>query len=378
VRLAEFIPEQMEAILAQWESFARTLLPAARGMTSLALRDHARQILEAVVLDLSTTQTRSEQHQKGLGLGPRLSAAHTAAETHAILRARSGFDINELAAEYRALRASVLRKWMDASPSTIDLEDVIRFNEAIDQALAESIGLFNREVEQSRNLLLGMLGHDMRSPLQTIQMTAHHLAALNAGQEVTGAAGRLIRSGARMRGLLDDLSDYTRTKFGLGINIVPDSMDLNDVLSGLADQLRAAHPGRILQLDIEGDLRGDWDRARLEQVLTNLIVNAFRYGAHDSPVILKAASGVEEVTLEVKNSGNVIEADTLERMFDPFTRGNPEGDGDKSLGLGLYIVREIVIGHGGTIIVESNAVDGTRFVLRFPRKRRADVVAVRD
>ena len=99
-------------------------------------------------------------------------------------------------------------------------DDVIRFNEAIDQALAESISFFSVQVDQARNLLLGMLGHDMRSPLQTIQMTALYLANLNAGDKVSGAASRLIRSGARMQALLGDMLDFNRTNLGLGINIV--------------------------------------------------------------------------------------------------------------------------------------------------------------
>ena len=208
MRLADFILRDMESIVVEWEAFAATLLPAAASMTPLALRDEAKQILEAVATDLSTPQTKQAQIDKSLGRAPKLmDAPETAAQTHAILRARSGFDINQLASEYRALRASVLRLWTEAcQPDDINLEDVIRFNEAIDQALAESIGFFSEQVERARNLLLGMLGHDMRNPLNTIQMTASYLAALNAGADVSEAASRLIRSGACMKALLGRLS----------------------------------------------------------------------------------------------------------------------------------------------------------------------------
>jgi signal transduction histidine kinase len=183
MRLSLFISVRMEAIIAEWESFAATLLPAAHGMSPLELRDHGQQILEAIVRDLAATQTRQAQIDKSRGLAPvSVSAPETAAQTHAVLRARRGFDINQLCAEYRALRAAVLRLWLDegeAEPSA--LEDIVRFNEAIDQALTESVSFFSSQVERSRNLLLSMLGHDMRSPLQTIQMTAHHLAKLYDG-----------------------------------------------------------------------------------------------------------------------------------------------------------------------------------------------------
>jgi signal transduction histidine kinase len=106
---------------------------------------------------------------------------------HALLRARSGFDINQMVAEYRALRASVLRLWMDeGAPDSHHLDDMVRFNEAIDQAVAESVDFFSMQVDLARNLFLGMLGHDMRSPLQTIQITASYLAALNAGEKCQG------------------------------------------------------------------------------------------------------------------------------------------------------------------------------------------------
>ena len=138
MRLAEFIPGAMQDILSKWEAFAATLLPASAGMTSLALRDHAQQILEAVAADLSDAQTREEQSEKSMGRAPVVAGApETAAQTHAVLRARSGFDINQLVAEYRALRASVLRLWMDDSPlDETGVEDIVRFNEAIDQAIA--------------------------------------------------------------------------------------------------------------------------------------------------------------------------------------------------------------------------------------------------
>jgi signal transduction histidine kinase len=218
MRLADFISRDMESILVEWEAFAATLFPAAASMTPLALRDEAKQILEAVAVDLSTSQTKQAQIDKSLGRALKvMGASQAAAQTHAILRARSGFDINQLAAEYRALRASVLRLWTEAcQPDDLNLEDVIRFNEAIDQAVAESIEFFSEQVERARNLLLGMLGHDMRNPLNTIQMTASYLAALNAGAEISEAASRLVRSGACMKALLDDLVDFNRTKLGLG------------------------------------------------------------------------------------------------------------------------------------------------------------------
>ncbi|MGQ7933596.1 ATP-binding protein [Paraburkholderia sp. D1E] len=371
MRLADFILRDEEPILAQWEAFAGTLLPAAANMESSGLRDHAQQILHAVAKDLRTSQTRDAQLEKSLGRAPTMiDATETAAQTHALLRARAGFNINQLAAEYRALRASVLRLWIDdCEPEAPDLDDVIRFNEAIDQALAESVTFFSMQVEQSRNLLLGMLGHDMRSPLQAIQVTASYLAALNVGEQVSEAAARLIRSGGRMQALLDDLSDFNRSKLGLGINVVPKDVNLADVLADELDELRAVHPNRQLVLHVSGDLRGVWDGQRLQQLLQNLVLNAIKYGAEDTPVRVEVTGDATHVRIEVRNCGPVIGRATLACIFDPLTRGadhQSEYDRAGNLGLGLYIASEIAKAHQGAIEARSDETE-TSFSVSLPR-----------
>jgi signal transduction histidine kinase len=255
-----------------------------------------------------------------------------------------------MAAEYRALRASVLRQWCDYSPpENTHLDDIIRFNEAIDQALAESVAFFSKEVDQARNLFLGMLGHDLRNPLQTIQVTASYLAALNADAKVSDAARRLINSGRDMHALLDDLLDFNRTTLGLGINITPADIDLSQLVASELDQLRAANPGRKIDLEVQGNTCGSWDSQRLKQLLGNLVRNAIKYGAQDAPVYVSLNGNGAGVFLEVSNSGPVIEPSDLDQIFNPLKRGSDnenKRDTDGSLGLGLYIVREIAQGHG--------------------------------
>jgi hypothetical protein len=371
MRLAEFILNNKEAILAEWEAFATTLLPAATGMTSLALRDHAQQILETVAADLCRPQTREAQSEKSKGRAPTVAGApETAAQRHAVLRAQSGFDINQLVAEYRALRASVLRLWIDASP--IDepgVEDVMRFNEAIDQAIAESVGHFYAQEERARNLLLGMLGHDMRTPLNAIVMTASYLAALNAGEKVSTAAERLIRSGSSIRALLDDLVDFNRTKLGLGVKVIRREIDLGAEVADELEQLRGAHPDRQVELTVTGDNRGWWDGARLKQVVRNLVWNAIKYGSFGTPTRVALRGDEAEVRLEVTNSGPGIDPSALCQLFDPLKRGSEEGDRQdgRGLGLGLFIVREIVEAHAGKIEVRCDGGE-TTFAVRLPRR----------
>jgi signal transduction histidine kinase len=373
MRLADFIARNMEAILAAWEEFAATLLPASAGMETAELREEAEQMLHAVAADLRSPQTSEAQYRKSINQGPDpVGSSESAARTHGFLRARARFTVNQLAAEYRALRASVLRLWMDAcAPNAPDLDDMIRFNEAIDQALAESVISFNMQIEQNRNLLLGMLGHDMRSPLQAIQMTSTYLAALNAGADVSKAADRLIRSGARIQALLDDLTAYNRTKLGLGINVSPTHVDLADVLSDELDELRAIHPDRQIELEVAGSLQGVWDSQRLQQLLGNLVLNAIKYGAQDTPVRVILTGDITHVRIDVCNCGTAIEPATLARIFDPLERGRDRQSQDEkatSLGLGLYIASEIARAHHGAIETRSDETE-TTFSVSLPRMK---------
>jgi len=371
--LAEFITDNMELILMEWETFAESVLPAGASMTSLVLRDHAPQILDAVVKDITTAQTRDAQAEKSKGRAPRVPGSPaTAAQTHAVLRAQSGCDINQLVAEYRALRASVLRLWIDACPlDEASGKEIIRFDEAIDQAIAESVGDFHAQVEQSRNLFLGMLGHDMRTPLNAIVATASLLRAINAGEQVSAAAARLIRSGASMRVLLDDLVDFNRTHLGLGIKVVKKDIDLAEELGGEVEQLRVVHPDRRIEFAVTGDAVGHCDGGRLKQVLRNLVSNAIVHGSPDTPVRVTLVGEEPEIRLKVTNEGPAIDPSFQSQLFDPLTRGLAQTSSreyNDGLGLGLFIVRELVLAHGGRVEVRSDSTEGeTTFTVILPR-----------
>jgi signal transduction histidine kinase len=373
LKLSSFILSEMDSIVAEWEIFAAAQLPAAAQMGSLALRDHAEQILQAVAKDIATAQSVDEQSEKSKGRTPRVrEAPNTAAETHALLRAASGFSINQMAAEYRALRASVLHLWTRKSePNAVDPQDMIRFNEAIDQAVAESVAFFNTQIDNERNLLLGTLGHDMRNPLHVIELTAKALSMMDAGTAVATCVARLLKSTGSLKALLDDLLDFNRTRLGLGITISPAAVDLAEAFSAELEQLRVAYAGRSILLEANGDVSGVWDINRLNQLLGNLAVNALKYGASNSPVkvVLNGLPG--EVTFAVHNHGPKIEPSMLAQIFEPLKRGS-DGQSfsatDESMGLGLYIAREIANAHGGDIAAKSDDSE-TVFTVRLPRLR---------
>src|SRR5206468_5693178 len=165
MHLSDFISVNMESIVQAWEDFARTIEPPALTMDRTALRDHASAMLRVIAKDLTAGQTALEQSEKSKGHGLR-EDDDTAAESHADARLLSGYTIEQIVSEFRALRASVLRLWSNSAEKRQDIDpvDIIRFNEAIDQALAESVVRYARAVKKSQNLFLSILGHDLRDP----------------------------------------------------------------------------------------------------------------------------------------------------------------------------------------------------------------------
>ena len=152
VRLANFIRANIDPIVDEWVRFAQTRTPASESMTHLALQDHIVELLTFVADDLESAQTQDEQVQKSRGLGDADGEfTRSAAEIHAALRLSDGFNIDQMVSEYRALRASVIKQWTAANPtlSTTDLEDMTRFNEAVDQAMAESVAEYTKMINQS-------------------------------------------------------------------------------------------------------------------------------------------------------------------------------------------------------------------------------------
>jgi signal transduction histidine kinase len=274
----------------------------------------------------------------------------------------------QLIAEYRALRASILRLWDKSGGCT--LSELTRFNEAVDEAMMEATVEYSATIEETRDQFLGVLGHDLRNPLAGIMMWAASIKRSATQGAHTNAATRIINSAGRMERMVNDLLDLTRTRLGAGIPIIPQPTELAPLLQEVLDELAAGQQHNIT-VDTQGDLRGVWDRDRLAQVISNLIGNAVQHGSPETPVHVRASGTAKEVTIEVHNWGPAISPAALPTVFEPMVRHAPRGQ-STSLGLGLYIARELVASHGGTIRVTSTADEGTTFRVCQPRvsKRR--------
>ena len=375
MKLSTFIKDNLDAIVADWEAFARTL-PAGQVMSALALRDHSREILLAIVEDMELPQTSQERAAQAKDIVPTEESTTSAAAEHGALRQMAGFDLVQLFAEFRAMRASVMAFWQRsgvAKPESSSINEIALFNEGMDKALAQSVQRYSSEVAASRDMFLAVLGHDLRAPLSGIDMSAMLLAkpGLSDAARLQSAA-RIKRASRDMNRLITDLLEYTRTRLGAGIPIDRSPCDLGPVCEASLEDIRAGNPEQKFVQRMSGDLTLLADAARMQQAVSNLLANAVQHGSRLAPVTLTADSEADAIVLKVCNLGDPIAPEALRSIFEPLVQA-PGANSElherskTSLGLGLFIVREIVLAHGGTITVQSSIAAGTVFTIRLPR-----------
>lgn len=257
MRIAEFITSCMESILMEWEAFARGIAVDAE-MDSLALRDHAKEILLATVQDMNSSQSAAQRTARSRGKGQAEEfdiALNGASELHAIGRLGCGFDLMEVISEYRALRASVLRLWHDSEPAADErnVNDLSRFNESLDQSVAKAVSSYTQRVDQARDMFLAILSHDLRNPLNSIAMSAQLLPQMSHLDPDSLEYAAQISTNAQVMGrMISDLLDYTRTRLGVGMPVTPEPMDLERLAGTLINEYRTAHPTRELQFHAGG------------------------------------------------------------------------------------------------------------------------------
>jgi signal transduction histidine kinase len=284
-----------------------------------------------------------------------------------------------MVAEYRALRASVIRLWTKSEGvlETAHIEDLTRFNEAIDQSLAESVARFDQDLEAAKETFLAILGHDLRTPLGAIRTSAVFMLDTGDLEEPHRTlTARIANSARRSVTMVGDLLDFTRSRLGGGIPVARAEMDLGKVVRTVVDEIAAADPRCPIRVDTRVRQRGCWDAARLTQALGNLIGNAVQHGAEGTPVTIDVRGTEELVTVAVHNRGAVIPPAFLDGIFNPMrTRRAPRTAAARgptgSLGLGLYIAERIVSAHDGRLEVESSEAGGTTFTVHLPRYGRA-------
>jgi signal transduction histidine kinase len=234
------------------------------------------------------------------------------------------------------------------------------------EALAEEL----RQRADFEQQLIGIVSHDLRSPLNAILLGAMSLLrGEELGERQTMSVVRIQTAAERAQRMIRDLLDFTQSRLGGGLRIERGMTDLHDILRAVLEELQAAHADRELRVRLEGDARGEWDPDRLAQVVQNLVTNALKYSPEGTPVRIETRVEDTRVALSVHNEGAPIPPERLETVFQPLQRGSGEVDrAGRSIGLGLYIVKQVVAAHGGTVSVESTAGAGTVFTVLLPRR----------
>lgn len=376
--LADYIEANLEDILSEWDRFAGTLGPAARGLDQEALRNFGERVLRTIAEDMRSTQSPLEKHDKSRGeRGGTHSRLAAGGREHAVHRLMEGFTLDQMVAEYRALRASVIRRWTDQLDGTgrPELDELTRFNEAVDESMAEAIRWYSERLEQARDLYSGALAHDLRNPLGAILNSAELLSATEPpGSTGARVAHQVLDSGHRMQKMIEDLLDFTRTRLGGGLPLELEAQDMTVLARNVASELEGPRQHCPVRLELPEALPGVWDGARIQQMLSNLLGNALRHCRPGTAVMLRAQRQGDRLLVEVHNQGPPIPASLQGKLFDPLIRGvvpEKERTGATGLGLGLYIARQVAEAHGGTIEVTSSEDHGTTFAVTLPRESRA-------
>jgi signal transduction histidine kinase/ActR/RegA family two-component response regulator len=397
VRLADFILANVEPILVEWESFARGIWPKVATADPTEMRDEAEAILRATAVDMQSPQTPAQQTEKSKGASrqsgegddlTRVSASHGRG------RVVSGFELWAVVAEYRALRASVLRLWRESEPTPdlCDLDDVTRFNESMDQSLTHAVRSYAEQVERDRetlmaneqasrrkaeasnrakDLFLATLSHEMRTPLNAIvgwlSILRHEDAETRHFQEGLKV---IERNTAAQLQLIDDLLDVSRIVSGkLRVDIQP--CDLAEVINAGVNVTRTAAEARGVTLDVRLDpsARGALcDGVRIQQVVWNLVSNAVKFTPKGGQVYVTLSREESSFQIQVSDTGQGISRDLLPHVFDRFRQADSSMRRRfAGLGLGLSIVKYIVEAHGGTVEATSPGEGkGSTFTVRLP------------
>jgi signal transduction histidine kinase len=363
--LAAFLRDHGQGIVESWLAEVVSLPSATRRSRAL-LRDDMPALVQQIADALEANATIATAE-----------AVNSVATAHARGRFEQGYDIRDMVIEYSIFRRTIIEHYA-AHAGGLDedarghVRAIAYLNVMLDAAIADAIAGFMFERDRARDVFIGILGHDLRAPLQSFVMGTEMLMAGDTVEPdaVGKIVPRMARSARRMAGMIRDLLDFTRAHMGGGIPIETSPFDLEDLIEEVIEEQTAAHPQRDIQWRGTAglaDLRGTWDRERIAQALVNLITNAIEHGR--DPIVLEAVHAGGTVRIDVSSNGR-LPADLIGPIRKPFTRPSTVGTkGRSGLGLGLYIVAEIARAHGGAATAEMVDVDRCRFSISLPDRR---------
>lgn len=372
MKLSHFIRNHKEEISNEWVKYAKDNISCVNELQLEEVQDHIIQMLDRISKSMGTTETDAQQEEKSKGNKKMQTSESLAANLHGEQRADNGFKVKEVCSEFRALRASILRLWEEERKTVkleTDFQELIRFNEVIDELLLISLESYENKIEESKDWFVGILGHDLRNPLFAIS-GAHSILKVseNLSEKEKSVVGYLGSSVKRMKELTDNLLELKNMRLGTGMTINKKPVDLSKQSEIIVQEMQLGYPKVEFIIDSPGPIEGEWDSVRLNQLLTNLITNALRHGKPGGPVIVSISAEGNEAFLKVHNEGPPIPEKIRDMVStDTFTKTNGDPTKKDSYGLGLYIVKQIVNGHQGQLKIKSNEESGTTFKIILPR-----------
>jgi signal transduction histidine kinase len=364
VGLAEVLRGRRAEILEAWQRSVQSDASIRAGNVSAPhLRDHVPDLLDALIAAL---EHRTE--------GERAEAAHALSATllpysHAQERIIEGYSLGGVLRELAHLRTQILDVvWHSTQhdPGDVPALDELEFlHGALDECMTVSAVEMERASRGERERIVGVLGHDLRTPLNAVKMAGSLIARGQLPEQHTAFATKIVTAADRMNRMIADLLDFAAARSG-GLKIERKPCDLRSVCQQVVDELRLAHRERAIDFEATGDAHGEWDEERIAQVVSNLGSNAIKYSPPESTIDIHLAGKDGCVDIAVHNVGEPISDEEQRDLFAPFKRGRKQSP-TEGLGLGLFIAREMVRAHGGHIDLESERTRGTTFTAHLPR-----------
>jgi signal transduction histidine kinase len=359
-----------EAVVLDWE---------VPGLSGIEVCEYLRasRATEALPVLLLTAHQGAEDVVKGLKAGANdyvfkpFRVAELVARVHALVRrdllrkrALSDERARRVLAEdaLAVVQAAEERAWRAEAERTHLLERERQARQEVETLAAET-----RKQAAFERQLIGIVSHDLRNPLSAITLTASALERQGGDERHQRGLRRILLSAERANRMIRDLLDFTRARHGGSLPMQRKATDLHELVRAVVDEAQASCPDRSMEVVQGGGGTGQWDPDRLAQVISNLLGNAVQYSPPGTPVRVETLGEEDTLVLEVHNTGTPIPQELLPRIFDPMERGEAVDQAGGNIGLGLYIVRSIVLSHAGTVTVRSTAAEGTIFTVRLPR-----------
>jgi signal transduction histidine kinase len=355
---ATHVRDNIEGIAGAWRGLA-----SARSETAeLAFGERIETILAALAGELGAQREARSRHFEE--------------RARDLVGVELRFGMVQIVSELSALRDAVLESWraLTAKDRGAAPPDAMAFDQALDDLLVAAIAEHTVKQDDAMSLSLAVIGHDLRNSLGAISMSSTVLSRSgNLPAELAKPANGILATVARMKGLVNDLVDLSRVRVGKMMPIAPAPADLEGVCRQVLEELQAVNSDFAIRFSAQGDLKGDWDAARVGQALSNLVAYAVQYGSFGEPFVVRAEGRADELVLCVSNRGTPTPA-PLDLLFDPLLQLRPyetaPGQQPSGFRLGLYIAREIAAAHGGTLEARASEDQGTTFAMRLPRSAR--------